>query len=343
MKEEDRISRRKFLNYISSSSFILAAGGGGAFSALDFASHKLAKSFMNHLTSDPKPLLVVVEGKDINEMLSTGLEALGGFKDLVRRKNLVIKPNVTWSQPYPVTSDPALLGSLCEISKGAQCGKIIICDGPSSKGLHAHYIFSKLGYFELKKKHRIEVKCIDPVRKSDFVKVINDRWKIDQTLLISRFAHNADVIINAPVLKRHHAADFTCSLKNNFGCVYDTFRMYAHGYLSAGDERGQMKFDRALAEIADAVRPDLTIVDARHILIKEGPSLKGKAEVRKGINKLVISRDMVAIDSYCSKLMEKYDSTFNSEHRVSRQIQYAEELGLGVGDLDKVEIRELKI
>jgi uncharacterized protein (DUF362 family) len=343
MKKDNRISRRKFLEYLSNSSFVLAAYGSNVFSTLSFIPKKLPHSFSNYFTSDGEPLLIVVEGKDIKKMLSTGLEALKGFQKLVNGKNLVIKPNVTWSQPYPITTDSALLQGIVEISKDAQCGKITICDGPSSKGLHAHYIFSKLGYFNLRKKLNVDVQCIDPVKKSDFVKVANDKWKIDRTLLISKFARNADVIINTAIPKRHHAADFTCALKNNFGCVYDTFRMYAHKYLSMGNEKGQMNFDRALAEFADAIRPTLTIIDARYMLIKEGPSLKGKAEVKKGINKLIISGDMVAVDSYCARLMEKHDNTFNSKNRVAQQLRYAEELGLGMGDLNKVKIIELNI
>jgi len=340
--EKNKISRREFLNYLSKSSFTLATLGTSIFAASCAKQEMSRIGLNNRFISDGKPLLIIVEGNNIKKMLNIGIEALGGFKKFVKSKNVAIKPNVTWSQPYPVTTDIVLLEEIIMQAKAANCAESTICDGPSSKGIHAHYIFYSLGYLELTKKHKVKVKCIDPVRGTEFVKVRNNKWKINPSLLISKHIQNADIVINTAIPKRHHAADFTCALKNCFGCVYDTFRMYAHKHLSMKKEEGQIYFDRTLAEFADAVRPDLTIVDARSMLIKEGPSIKGKAEVKKGVNRLIISEDMVAVDSYCAQLMEQYDNTFHSNRRVAQQIQYAENLGLGVGDLNKVKIIELK-
>lgn len=339
---ENRITRREFLHYFSKSSIALAGLWSSGLLPLYIKLRKSRRALNDCFISGGKPLLVEVEGNNLKKMMSTGFEAFEGFKKFIESKNLVIKPNATWSQPYPVTTDTLLLEEIISHAKEAHCSKITICDGPSSKGLHAHYIFSSLGYKELSKKHNVKVKCIDPVRGSEFVKVRNNKWKINQTLLISKHIQNADIIINTAIPKRHHAADFTCALKNCFGAVYDTFRMYAHKHLSMKKEKGEIYFDQALAEFADAVRPELTIVDARSILIKEGPSIKGKAEVKKGINKIIISEDMVAIDSYCAQLMEEYDNTFLARRRIAQQIRYAEKLGLGVGNLDKVKIVKLK-
>ncbi|MCP2620823.1 DUF362 domain-containing protein [Candidatus Aminicenantes bacterium AC-334-E05] len=202
--------------------------------------------------------------------------------------------------------------------------------------------FHPLEYLRLKENNRVKVKCIDPIRRTEFVKIKNVRWKVNPSLLISKNIQNADIVINTAIPKRHHSADFSCALKNCFECIYDTFRMYAHKKHLTEKEKGEIYFDKALAEFADAVRPELTIVDARSILIKGGLILEGKAEVKKGLNKLIISRDVVAVDSYCAQLMEEYDNTFESMKRVARQIRYAENLGLGTGDLSKVEIIELK-
>lgn len=151
-------------------------------------------------------------------------------------------------------------------------------------------------------------------------------------------------MINLPVAKRHHAADFTCALKNNFGCTYDTFRMLAHSKLSREKETGLEFFDQSLVEFADAVSPELTIVDARSLLIKSGPTYKpGKSEIKDGVNKLILSCDKVAVDSYCADLMEKYDETFQKEKRVERQLEYARYLGLGTEDLNQVEMIEIMV
>jgi uncharacterized protein (DUF362 family) len=340
--KRDKITRREFLDYFSKYSIVLATISRNIFSTSWFTQKKPRRGVGNFFFSEGKPLLIIVEGKDIKKMMAKGIEALVGFKELVKSKNIVIKPNVTWSQPYPVTTDPALLEEIVIQAKTRNCGEITICDSPSSTGLHAHYIFSSLRYFELRKKQKVRVKCIDPIRKTEFVSVKNDKWKINPTLSIIKDVQYADVVINTAIPKRHHAADFSCALKNCFGCVYDTFRMYAHKNLMRNKEKGEIYFDRSLAEFADAVRPELTIIDARSILIKEGPAIRGKAEVKRGINKLILSGDIVAVESYCAQLMEAYDSTFLSKRRVAQQIKFAEDLGLGIGDLSRVKIVELK-
>jgi uncharacterized protein (DUF362 family) len=337
--KNNRISRRDFLDYALKGSIALSST---ILSIVCIKEENPRKVPINYFISEGKPLLVVVEGKNIKKMLSKGIEVLNGFKEIVKGKNLVIKPNATWSQPYPVTTDPFLLEEIITQAKSAECKKIVVCDGPSSTGFHAHYIFSSLGYFKLRENNRVKVKCIDPIRRTEFVRVKNTKWKVNPSLLISKNIQYADIVINIAIPKRHHAGDFSCALKNCFGCIYDTFRMYAHKKLLIEKEKGEIYFDMALAEFADAVRPELTIVDARSILIKGGPTLEGKAEVKKGINKLIISGDIVAVDSYCAQLMEEYDDTFESMRRVARQIGYAENLGLGTGDLSKVKIVELR-
>jgi uncharacterized protein (DUF362 family) len=97
----------------------------------------------------------------------------------------------------------------------------------------------------------------------------------------------------------------------------------------------------ALAEFADAVRPELSVVDARAILTKGGPT-RGKGEVKQGINRFILSGDMVALDTYCSRIMEKHDETYTTE-MIAPYLRVAERLGLGTMDLNKAKIIELKV
>lgn len=56
---------------------------------------------------------------------------------------------------------------------------------------------------------------------------------------------------------------------------------------------------------------------------------------------LVLSGDMVAVDSYCGNLMEKADETFRKTRQLQHQLDYAHSLGLGEVDLAKVEVVEV--
>jgi uncharacterized protein (DUF362 family) len=176
--------------------------------------------------------------------------------------------------------------------------------------------------------------AIDSQVGSEYVRVSKPKWKANTFLLTDRLVDEADFVINLAILKRHHIADFSCALKNNFGCTYGTFRMLAH-------MRGGEFFDNSLVEFADAVRPNLTIVDARSILAKSGPSFHlGKSEI-VAARRIVLSGDMVAVDSYCGRLMEKLDPTFDMSKRLQRQLEYAQSLGLGEASLARTEVAEI--
>ena len=264
-------------------------------------------------------------------MLAVGLEALPGFDTAVRGKRIVLKPNATGYQPYPVTTDPLLLRFVIAELRRRGARDITLCDAPSYAGLTASRVFSKLGYYELGRHEKVSVLCCDPVRGSHHIRVSRPEWRRNPILLTNRFVRNADLVINLAIAKRHHAADFSCALKNNFGCTADTFRTLAHSRESDGF------FDESLVEFADAVRPELTIVDARKLLTKSGPGfIPGKSEVKNG-DQLVISGDMVAVDSFCARLMERLDTTFTLERRVRAQLTYARALGLGEPDHVRVE------
>ena len=86
---------------------------------------------------------------------------------------------------------------------------------------------------------------------------------------------------------------------------------------------------------------NLTIVDARSLLAKSGPSFRpGQSEI-VAARRIVVSRDMVAGDSYCRRLMERLDPTFSKSKRLRRQLAYAQSLGLGEANLAKAEVQEV--
>ena len=151
--------------------------------------------------------------------------------------------------------------------------------------------------------------------------------------------YEADVVVNLPMVKRHDVARFTCALKNHFGSVYFPLRQVAHRALRSGDA-GKEFFDRSLAEFADSVRCELNIVDGRSLLIRNGPNLSGNAEIKSGVNRIILCGDMLATDVYCSQLMQEHDDTFSPD-MISVQLETAEKLGLGVRDLNNVVIKEI--
>jgi uncharacterized protein (DUF362 family) len=237
-----------------------------------------------------------------------------------------------------VTTDIDLLLSVGAHAQKAGASSVLVCDGNSS-GVSKAGKFETLNYPARLKDAKFGLAAVDFGDRLAHVFVEKPQWQAHPTIGVARTLHEAEVIINLPVIKRHGSARFTCALKNHFGSVYGPLRFVAHEKAKAG-ENGELFFDRALAEFADAVSPELNIIDGRSLLIRGGPTLSGKAEVKSGVNKIILCGDMVAADVYCSKLMEEHDDTYSVE-MIKNQLETAEQLGLGVRDLNNVVVKEI--
>ncbi|HVO63837.1 MAG TPA: DUF362 domain-containing protein [Terriglobales bacterium] len=288
----------------------------------------------NAFQRNGKPLLIAVEGTNVRAMLKAGLSRLPLVENALQGKRVVIKPNATASEPYPVTTDLLLLQAVVQYVKRAGASQITICDSSSFASFANDRVFRKLGYFSLAKEESVRARVVDSQVGSEYVRVSTPKWRANTFLLTDRFVHEADFVINLAIPKRHHAADFSGALKNNFGCTYGTFRMLAH-------LRGSEFFDNSLAEFADAVRPNLTIADARSVLARSGPSFRPGQSAIVTAQRMVLSGDMVAVDSYCGRLMQKVDATFDPSRRLRHQLEYAQSLGLGESDLTRTEVVEV--
>lgn len=287
------------------------------------------------LERNHKPLLLVVQGDDAATLLRTVLAKLPQVKAALQGKRVVINPNATMSQPYPVTTDSSLVRFLVRQAKQAGAEEITICDSSSFAGYANVRVFSKLGYFTMANEEGIRAVVADSQVGSEYFRVSNPVWRRNPCVVTNRTVNGADFVINVASPKRHHVADFSCALKNNFGCTYDTCRMVAH----AGS---QEFFDDCVVEFADAVRPNLTIVDARSLLTRFGPAFRqGKSEIAPA-RQMVVSEDMVAVDSYCGVLMEEFDPTFRESRPLQRQLDYAQSLGLGEQDMSQVDLVEIR-
>lgn len=86
-------------------------------------------------------------------------------------------------------------------------------------------------------------------------------------LELARDILDADVVINLPKLKTHQMMGLTCAVKNLFGAVVGMRKPRLH--LQAGADKAF--FALMLLELADYIRPALTIVDAVVGMEGDGP------------------------------------------------------------------------
>ena len=274
-------------------------------------------------------------------------------------RRVVLKPNTNQRDPFPSITAPETLRAVARHCSMAGAREIVV---------HEDHRQELDPYYALHELPGVDIQISPAPDVSHFVLVQHEKWTGDldptevlqgrevpppasrlhskwQTtagpcIRVARPLQEAPVIINMPVLKRHFAGQITSALKNHFGSVYAAHRWIAHAFL----EKDRDYYDRKLAEFASAVRPELTITDARSLQAVSGPFRTGDTRIVEGVNRLIITGDMIAADVVAMDLMKTYDDTFTTSNEaiVRRQHRHAEELGLGTGNLSGFEILEMK-
>ena len=112
---------------------------------------------------------------------------------------------------------------------------------------------------------------------------------------IARDIVDADVIINLPKLKTHQMMGMTGAVKNLFGAVLGLRK--AHIHLQAGADKGF--FALMLLELAEEIRPALTIVDG--VLAMEGDGPGSGDPIQLGV--LLAGVEPMAVDVVAVELI----------------------------------------
>ncbi|MDP6452152.1 MAG: DUF362 domain-containing protein, partial [SAR202 cluster bacterium] len=236
--------------------------------------------------SSGKPLLVIVEGDDIDAMVDAGINAIGGLARIIgEHKDLLLKPNTNQRDPYPSITSVEHIRAVARHCRDAGVRGITVHEDHRPAGgqedLELYYDPADLPGMDIRFSRAGAIEDYVPVQHSPWA-LEPDPSELPQgtgaswasrmlqsgyqraprpTLRVARPLQEAPVIINLPVLKRHFAGQITSALKNHVGSVFGVHRWIAHAMMA--EDRGY--FDRKLVEFASAVRPELTITDARTI------------------------------------------------------------------------------
>jgi len=297
-----------------------------------------------YISSDGRPKLVCVVGEDLEKMLHTGLEALGGLGRLVNsNQHVLIKPNLVLreSHPdnpqYPTTSSPDCIVRLIEELKSFT-NHIRVGDQGAEE--------QELIYDRLDLRSKVDSTGADLINFTQMdnpIYIVRNIYSHPPThdYRVYSAVYDSPVIINLCSLKRHSSAYMTCAIKNNIGAIEGRWNSSSRGYLHRHPNLSEL-FLESLPDVAHIIKPELTVVDARDIMIGNGPALSFPgAAVKKGINKILISGDMVAVDSYCAeRIMQNEDPGFFVDS-IHPTLKKGEMFGLGTSDLNKVEIFEI--
>lgn len=216
-------------------------------------------------------------------------EIFNAFNDIVDpNTKVLIKPNMLIAEDPALgaITHPSIIEEVCRqiINKGA---KPYIGD---SSAFHTPYKVAQLSKLtDFTEKHNIPIINLTKKKKVNISYKNKKYW-----FYISRFADEADTIINLPKLKAHMQVRYTGAVKNMFGCVPGKIKALRH--MTCNKNLDQ--FCKMIMLNYQLITPHLNIIDAVESLEEKGPR-GGKV---KKTNMIASSTNAIALDRVMTKI-----------------------------------------
>jgi uncharacterized protein (DUF362 family) len=258
--------------------------------------------------------LAVSGGAGPVENLRRALAAMGGIERFVRPgESVAVKPNCAWDRrpAQAANTDPDVVAELVRLCLGAGAAKVVVLDNTCHDPGRA---FKRSGIEQAVAE--AGGACAHQNNVSTEVRnlggTVLGSWEVLRPIV------EADRVINVPIVKHHSLSRVTIGMKNWIGAIVGP-RPNLHQRLA-----------QACAELGDAFRPTLTVVDATRILTGGGPTGGSLAQV-KTTDLLAVATDPVAADSWGASLLGVNPGDMP-------HLAIAERLGLGSSDWQSVEV-----
>jgi uncharacterized protein (DUF362 family) len=265
--------------------------------------------------------LIAIKGGEPDVMFNKGIAALGGMKAFVKKgQKVVVKPNIGWdtTPERAGCTNPLLVSRIVKACFEAGAKEVSVLDNTCDdwQACYSHSGIEKAA-------KDANAKVVPGHSESYYQQVSIPGGKVMKTAKEHEVILGADVFINVPILKNHHASTITIALKNLMGNVWD--REYWH----------RTDLHQCIADFATYRKPDLNIVDAYYVMKANGPrgvSVKDIVTMKAQL----ISTDIVAIDAAAAKLLGANPDDV-------RYIQIAADMKIGRKNLDKLNIKRLTV
>ena len=228
----------------------------------------------------------------VEEALNECLALLGGIEQFVRRgETIVLKPNLLAPTPPSrgVTTHPSVIRALALRVRDAGA-RAVIADSPGSPVempvLGALY---RITGMEGAASETGATLGFD----SSEVTISNPDGKFVKTVPVARMMAECDGIINVPKLKTHGFMVLSAGIKNMFGVVPGMRKSEFHFKMPKRELFGEL-----LVDIALAMKPRLTVLDAVTSMEGHGPAHGDLIETQL----LAASGDVFALDLVASHM-----------------------------------------
>lgn len=240
-----------------------------------------------------KPKVSIVKDSNVERRIAKSLELLGGIGKFVSEGDTVfIKPNLVYPAPPPLTTDSEVIGVLVRLAKEAGAKRVLVGEGgapvPKSKdGFSTRHVFEVTGVREIVESNGGEVVYLD---EEDCEEKEVPTGAIYKKIRIPKSVLECNKLIGVPVLKTHYDTDVSLGIKGWHGVIADEDKFW--------------KFHRddihqKLVDLARALRPSLSIIDAGTVMEGSGPFAGDTLKM----NLVVAGADIVAADAVATAIM----------------------------------------
>ncbi len=232
----------------------------------------------------PPPIVAKVQGANYAQLAGEAIQALGGMQQFVHPGEVVVvKPNMAWDRPpeMAANANPAVVRQVVALCLEAGAKQVKVLDNTCQDARKSYENSGIKAAVEGLKDPRAVVQYVDERR---FVEVRIEKAKALKKWYFYKDILEADRFINIPIAKSHSEARLTMCLKNMMGAI--------------GGWRGRIHvgLHQNIADMNLLLRPDLHVLDATRIMVKNGPS-GGSLDDVQVKNLVFAGRDPVALDA----------------------------------------------
>lgn len=253
------------------------------------------------------PEVVRVNGSDPAQLVERAMTALGGINRFIARGDVVaIKPNIGWER-FPeqaANTNPDLVAAVVEHCLRAGASEVIVTDA-SCNDANRSFQKSGIGQLAYNAGARVLLPQDFRFREMEIGGGILRRWPVYQPLI------QADKVINMAIVKHHSLTAVTAGMKNWYGILGGT-RNLLH-----------QDIHQSIFDLANFMRPTLTVLDAIRVLVRNGPQGGSYDDVEMR-NCIIVGTDQVACDAAAVTLLG----------REAREIGYLVKADGVIGSID---------
>ena len=232
-----------------------------------------------------------------------------------------VKVNAIDFKPYTYTS-LEVTGAVIDYCREAGARQVYLVENSTQSNI-TRLVFHITGFDELAQEHGAEVLYLDEGRQVP-LELPHMGYRVNVSRHVGRIIDERDRVcyIDVPRLKTHSMTVLTAGIKNQYGLIAHKDRSPDHNF----------RLHRKLADIYSVIRPDFTLVDGTVATIYgHYPPVALHEKALVPFNILIGGTDTLAVDVVCARI-------FGYDIEEVEHLKEAREMGLGCGDLEKIEV-----